>query len=224
MLAAKIKMTEILIVEDEKNISNLIKMALSQMGYMCDCAYDGESGADMIEHKRYDIILLDIMLPEISGYELIEYIKNYEIPVIFITAKSDTKDKVKGLKLGADDYITKPFDIAELQARVEAVLRRYHKTSSIITEGDIVINTESRVVTKGGESVELTLKEYEILLLFIRNKNIALYREIIYERVWNEAYMGNTRTVDLHVQRLRKKLDLKDKIQSVFKVGYRFVD
>lgn len=224
MPAAKIKMTEILIVEDEKNISNLIKMALSQMGYMCDCAYDGKSGADMIEHKRYDIILLDIMLPEISGYELIEYIKNYEIPVIFITAKSDTKDKVKGLKLGADDYITKPFDIAELQARVEAVLRRYHKTSSIITEGDIVINTESRVVTKGGESVELTLKEYEILLLFIRNKNIALYREIIYERVWNEAYMGNTRTVDLHVQRLRKKLDLKDKIQSVFKVGYRFVD
>lgn len=216
-------MTEILIVEDEKNISNLIKMALSQTGCVCDCAYDGESGADMIENKRYDLVLLDIMLPKINGYELIEYIKSYEVPVIFITAKSNTEDKVKGLRLGADDYITKPFDIAELQARVEAVLRRYHKTSSIITEGDIAINTESRVVTKGGKAVELTLKEYEILLLFIRNKNIALYREIIYERVWNEAYMGNTRTVDLHVQRLRKKLGLKDKIQSVFKIGYRFV-
>lgn len=216
-------MTEILIVEDEKNISNLIKMALSHTGYACDCAYDGETGANMIESKRYDLILLDIMLPKIDGYELIEYIKNYEIPVIFITAKGDTKDKVKGLRLGADDYITKPFDISELQARVEAVLRRYHKTASSITVGDIAINTESRVVTKGGNIIELTLKEYEILLLFIRNRNIALYREMIYEHVWNEPYMGDTRTVDLHIQRLRKKLDLKDKIQSVFKVGYRFI-
>lgn len=217
------KMTQILIIEDEKSISSLIKMALSKTGYACDCAYDGEEGANMIEKMRYDLILLDIMLPKIDGYELIEYIKSYDTPVIFITAKSDIYDKVKGLKLGADDYITKPFDISELQARIEVVLRRYNKTASTITIDDIVINTESMVVTKQGKVIDLTLKEYEILLLFIRNQNIALYREMIYERVWNEPYMGNTRTVDLHVQRLRKKLDLKDKIQSVFKVGYRFV-
>lgn len=217
-------MTRILIVEDEKNISNLIKMALTQTGCLCECAYDGEAGANMIESKHYDLILLDIMLPKIDGFELIDYIKSYEIPVIFITAKSDTRDKVRGLRLGADDYITKPFDIAELQARVEAVLRRYNKTSAIITIDDITINTESRIVTKKGKAVDLTLKEYEILLLFVRNKNIALYREMIYEHVWKEPYMGDTRTVDLHIQRLRKKLDLKDKIQSVFKVGYRFND
>ncbi len=217
-------MTEILIVEDEKNISNLIKMALSQTGCLCYCAYDGEAGANMIESKHYDLILLDIMLPKIDGFELIDYIKSFEIPVIFITAKSDTKDKVKGLRLGADDYITKPFDIGELQARVEAVLRRYNKAAAIITIDDIKINTESRIVTKSGKAVDLTLKEYEILLLFLRNRNIALYREMIYEQVWKEPYMGDTRTVDLHIQRLRKKLDLKDKIQSVFKVGYRFND
>lgn len=217
-------MTEILIVEDDENISNLIKMALAQTGYKCECAFDGEQGANMIERKVYNLILLDVMLPKINGFELMEYIKSYNTPVIFITAKSETNNKVKGLKLGADDYITKPFDIAELQARVEAVLRRYHMTESHITIGDIDINTNSRIITKNGEVIELTLKEYEILLLFIKNKNIALYREMIYEHVWNEPYMGDTRTVDLHVQRLRKKLDLKDKIQSVYKVGYRYVD
>ncbi len=217
-------MADILIIEDEENISNLIKMALTQTGFKCECAFDGEQGADMIEHKKYSLILLDIMLPKINGFELMEYIKNYEIPVIFITAKSDTIYKVRGLKLGADDYITKPFDIAELQARVEAVLRRYNMTEPHIKVGDIDINTSSRIVTKNGEIIELTLKEYEILLLFIKNKNIALYREMIYEHVWNEPYMGDTRTVDLHVQRLRKKLDLKDKIQSVYKVGYRYVE
>ncbi len=217
-------MSDILIVEDEFNISNLIKMALSQSGYKCDCAYDGESGAEMIEKKHYDLILLDIMLPKISGFELMDYIKTCEIPVIFITAKNNIKDKVKGLKLGADDYITKPFEIAELLARVEVVLRRYNKDLTHIKIDDIDINTESRIVTKNGKPIELTLKEYEILLLFIKNRNIALYREIIYERVWNEPYMGDTRTVDLHIQRLRKKLDLKDKIQSVYKIGYRYVD
>lgn len=215
-------MLKILVVEDEENISNLITMALSQ--YNCDCAYDGEQAADMIEQRRYDLVLLDIMLPKIDGYELIEYIREYDMPVIYITAKNNIDDKVKGLRLGADDYITKPFDIAELQARVEAVLRRCKKTSSVITSGDIVINTESMLVTKNGVPIELTLKEYELLLLFMRNKNIALYRETIYEQVWNEPYPDDTRTVDLHIQRLRKKLGLKDKICSVFKVGYRYTE
>lgn len=217
-------MNQILVVEDEKNISTLICMALSQVGYKCETASDGEIAADMLEKKRYDLILLDVMLPKIDGFELIEYIKDYDIPVIFITAKSDVKDRVKGLNLGADDYITKPFDIAELQARVEAVLRRYSKSITHFAFDDIEVDTESMVVTKSGEVVDLTIKEFEILLLFLRNKNIALYREMIYEKVWKEPYMGDTRTVDLHIQRLRKKLGIKDKIQSVFKVGYRFVD
>lgn len=217
-------MNQILVVEDEKNISTLICMALSQVGYKCETASDGEIAADMLEKKRYDLILLDVMLPKIDGFELIEYIKDYDIPVIFITAKSDVKDRVKGLNLGADDYITKPFDIAELQARVEAVLRRYSKSVTHFSFDDIEVDTESMIATKGGEPVDLTIKEFEILLLFLRNKNIALYREMIYEKVWKEPYMGDTRTVDLHIQRLRKKLGIKDKIQSVFKVGYRFVD
>lgn len=217
-------MNQILVVEDEKNISTLICMALSQVGYKCETASDGEIAADMLEKKRYDLILLDVMLPKIDGFELIEYIKDYDIPVIFITAKSDVKDRVKGLNLGADDYITKPFDIAELQARVEAVLRRYSKSVTHFSFDDIEVDTESMVVTKSGETVDLTIKEFEILLLFLRNKNIALYREMIYEKVWKEPYMGDTRTVDLHIQRLRKKLGIKDKILSVFKVGYRFVD
>lgn len=217
-------MNQILVVEDEKNISTLICMALSQVGYKCETAFDGEIAADMLEKKRYDLILLDVMLPKIDGFELIEYIKDYDIPVIFITAKSDVKDRVKGLNLGADDYITKPFDIAELQARVEAVLRRYSKSITHFAFDDIEVDTESMIVTKSGEPVDLTIKEFEILLLFLRNKNIALYREMIYEKVWKEPYMGDTRTVDLHIQRLRKKLGIKDRIQSVFKVGYRFVD
>lgn len=217
-------MNQILVVEDEKNISTLICMALSQVGYKCETASDGEIAADMLEKKRYDLILLDVMLPKFDGFELIEYIKDYDIPVIFITAKSDVKDRVKGLNLGADDYITKPFDIAELQARVEAVLRRYSKSITHFAFDDIEVDTESMIVTKSGEPVDLTIKEFEILLLFLRNKNIALYREMIYEKVWKEPYMGDTRTVDLHIQRLRKKLGIKDRIQSVFKVGYRFVD
>lgn len=217
-------MNQILVVEDEKNISTLICMALSQVGYKCETASDGEIAADMLEKKRYDLILLDVMLPKIDGFELIEYIKDYDIPVIFITAKSDVKDRVKGLNLGADDYITKPFDVSELQARVEAVLRRYSKSVTHFSFDDIEVDTESMIVTKSGEVVDLTIKEFEILLLFLRNKNIALYREMIYEKVWKEPYMGDTRTVDLHIQRLRKKLGIKDKIQSVFKVGYRFVD
>lgn len=217
-------MNQILVVEDEKNISTLICMALSQVGYKCETASDGEIAADMLEKKRYDLILLDVMLPKIDGFELIEYIKDYDIPVIFITAKSDVKDRVKGLNLGADDYITKPFDVSELQARVEAVLRRYSKSVTHFSFDDIEVDTESMIATKGGEPVDLTIKEFEILLLFLRNKNIALYREMIYEKVWKEPYMGDTRTVDLHIQRLRKKLGIKDKIQSVFKVGYRFVD
>ena len=214
-------MIRILVVEDEKPISDLLDMSLTSAGYTCDCVFTGIEAADAVNSRRYDLILLDVMLPGIDGFELMEYMAPMEIPVIFITARSAVKDRIKGLKLGADDYITKPFEIAELLARVETVLRRYHKTESRITVGDVVVDTQSRVVTRGGEPVQLTAKEYNLLILFLQNKNIALFRETIYERVWENDYMGDSRTVDLHVQRLRKKLGWQERIAAVYKVGYR---
>ncbi len=214
-------MVRILIVEDEKPISDLIKMSLGDAGYECFCAYDGEQAADMIEANHFDLAILDIMLPKINGYDLLEYIQPYDIPVIFLTAKSDVTDKVKGLKLGAEDYLTKPFEIVELLARVETVLRRYDKNKRFIELFDIKIDTLSRVVTKSGKTVNLTAKEYDLLLLFINNKNIALFRSNISMKVWGEDFVGESRTIDLHVQRMRQKLGLKDKIVAVYKVGYR---
>lgn len=214
-------MNKILIVEDEEAIANLIRMNLSKAGYLCETAFDGEEAADRIEENSYDLILLDIMLPKLNGYEVLEYAKTVDIPVIFLTAMGDTAQKVKGLKLGAEDYIAKPFEIAELLARVETVLRRYRKTERTLKLLDISIDTDSRTVVKGGSLVELTMKEYELLLLFVRNKNRALYRETIYENVWGGEYPGTGRTVDLHVQRLKKKLGLEDHIMAIYKVGYR---
>lgn len=214
-------MIRILVVEDEQSISNLIAMNLKKAGYFCQCVFDGAAAADIVEKEYFDLILLDVMLPEIDGFELMTYIKTFDVPVIFLTAKVSVADRVKGLRLGADDYLTKPFEIVELLARVEAVLRRYHKTENMLTTGDVLIDTASRIVWKNHQPVNLTKKEYDLLLLFVRNKNIALYRETIYERIWGEEYYGDSRTVDLHVQRLRKKVGLEDKIKAVYKVGYR---
>lgn len=215
-------MTKILIVEDEEAISNLIRMSLQKAGYSCEQAMDGESAADRIAEHTYDLILLDIMLPGMNGYELLDYIKTTNMPVIFITAMGTLDDKVKGLKAGADDYITKPFEMVELLARVESVLRRYHKSKERIEVDDVIIDIPSRTVTRQGEAVKLTLKEFELLLFLVRNRNIALYRETIYENIWQSEYMGDGRTVDLHIQRLRKKLHWEDRIHTVYKVGYRF--
>ena len=214
-------MLKILIVEDEEAISDLIRMHLTRAGYVCEQAFDGKEGADKICSKHYDLVLLDIMLPEISGYELLDYVKTNDTPVIFITAMGELSDKVKGLRAGADDYITKPFEMVELLARVETVMRRYHKASDKIEIDDVVIDMSSRTVMRKKEQISLTMKEYELLLLFARNPNIALYRETIYENVWGSNYMGDSRTVDLHVQRLRKKMNWEDKIKAVYKVGYR---
>lgn len=214
-------MIRILVVEDEMAISNLIAVNLRKAGYVCECVFDGMAAADALEAARYDLVLLDVMLPKVDGYELMNYIAPMEIPVIFLTAKASVADRVKGLRLGADDYLTKPFEIIELLARVESVLRRYHKTETTITEGDLVIDTASRTVRRGEETINLTKKEFELLLLFVRNKNIALYRETIYERIWGGDYMGDSRTVDLHVQRMRKKVGWEDRIVPVYKVGYR---
>ncbi len=215
-------MNKILIVEDEEAIANLIYMNLKNAGYFCEIAYDGQEGADKLSENHYDLCLLDIMLPKINGYELLSYAKSMEIPVIFLTAKGETSDKVEGLRAGADDYITKPFEIIELLARVENVLRRFQKVNQTIEVLDLSIDISSRTVTKQGKPIKLTYKEFDLLLLFVQNPNIALYRESIYERVWDAPYFGDQRTIDLHVQRLRKKTGLEKQIETVYKVGYRF--
>ncbi len=214
-------MLKILIAEDEEPIANLIKMNLRRAGYECVWAADGEKAADLMGSGRYGRLVLDVMLPGGSGYELMEYARTLELPVIFLTALGTTENKVKGLRMGADDYLTKPFEIVELLARVEAVLRRYHKGETVLEVFDVVIDTASRSVTRGGEQIALTMKEFDLLLLLARNRNIALYRETIYENVWGGDYMGQSRTVDLHIQRLKKKLNWDNEISAVYKVGYR---
>lgn len=217
-------MIRILIAEDEEPIANLIRMNLRRAGYDCVWAADGEKAADLMEAEKLDLVLLDIMLPGIDGYELMEYARSLELPVIFLTALGSTENKVKGLKMGADDYLTKPFEIVELLARVEAVLRRYHKAETLLKVFDVVIDTSSRSVSRDGQQISLTMKEFELLLLLARNRNIALYRETIYENVWGGEYLGQSRTVDLHIQRLKKKLGWNNEIAAVYKVGYRLED
>lgn len=212
-------MMKILIVEDEQAILELIRMNLERVGYQCDCASDGKQGADLLAEHDYDLVLLDIMLPEIDGYELLEYIEPLEIPVIFVTAKESVKDRVKGLHMGADDYLVKPFSIDELIARVKSVLRRYHKGIQVIHVLDVIIDTQTHQVKQNQQVVNLTNKEYDLLLYLVQNKNIALYREVLYEKVWGEEW-NQSRTLDLHIQRLRKKLNWQDVIQTVFKIGY----
>lgn len=210
---------KVLVVEDEEAIANLIIMNLKRAGYECDYGSDGKVGADLIENNDYDLILLDIMLPKIDGYELMEYIEPQGIPVIFITAKGSVKDKIKGLHMGADDYLVKPFSIDELLARVESVLRRYHKGMQEIFVLNIVIDVPARKVKQNGHLVDLTNKEYELLVYLVQNKNIALYRDTMYEKIWQGEF-DNTRTLDLHIQRLRKKLGWQKQIKTVFRVGY----
>lgn len=217
-------MIKILVVEDERAISDLIKINLIDSGYDVCCAYDGLAAADILETNTFDLILLDIMLPNIDGYELLSYIRPLKIPVIFITAKASLDDRVKGLMLGAEDYIVKPFEIVELLARINVVLRRYNKTETMLTYHDISIDTDNKIVTKGGKIIELTPKEFEILVLFVRNINITLFREKIYETVWESDYYGDTRTLDLHIQRLRKKVGLENNLKTVYKAGYRLCD
>ena len=214
-------MLNVLIVEDDEAIANLIRLNLSSEGYRCTCAFDGKMGADLIEQENFDLALFDIMLPEFDGYELLEYIKPMDIPVIFITAKGSVDDKIKGLKLGADDYLVKPFQIGELLARVEAVLRRYGKSEKQLEFADVTVSLDSRQVLKKGKPIDLTVKEFDLLVELVRNKNVALYRDRLYEKVWNEEFFGETRTLDSHIQRLRKKLGWEERIKTVFRIGYR---
>lgn len=210
---------KVLVVEDELPIRDFIGMNLTRAGYQCEYAQNGMEGANMIEKNHYDLILLDIMLPFIDGYELMQYIEPQHIPTIFISAKGAVEDRVKGLRMGADDYLVKPFSMDELLARVESVLRRYHQSMNTIQVLDITIDVQQRSVIQNHQKVELTHMEYELLMFLIQNKNIALYRDVLYQKVWKDD-RDQTRTLDLHIQRLRKKLNWHEHIKTVYKIGY----
>ena len=214
-------MIRILVVDDEKPICDLIDINLSAAGYDCKTVQDGLAAIELIEREDFDLILLDIMLPGADGFDIMEYIRPLKVPVIFITAKNNVRDKIKGLKLGAEDYLVKPFDVLELMARVEVVLRRYHKTEQFLKAGDVMVDLEARKVSRGGKPVVLTNKEYGLLVLFIRNKNVALLKETLYEKVWKDEYIADSRTLELHVQRLRRKMGWEKNLVAVYKVGYR---
>lgn len=214
-------MVRILAVDDERPIAELLRLSLTRAGYECVCAYDGNEAVEKIDKEAFDLILLDVMLPGINGFELMDYIRSTGIPVIFLTAKDAVSDRVKGLKMGAEDYIIKPFDVLELLARVEGVLRRHGKLQTVLEVGGLVINVSSMTVTRSGQEIALTRKEYELLLLFARNAGAVLSKNAIYERVWGGEYPESTRTVELHIQRMKKKVGWDDRIKPVYGIGYR---
>ncbi|MDQ0114860.1 response regulator transcription factor [Paenibacillus harenae] len=214
----------ILIVEDDTSISNIIKMNLTIVGYETVQAHDGIEALETIRSGKFDLILLDVMIPRMDGFELMEKIRPLEIPVIFLTARESVFDKVSGLKLGADDYMVKPFEAIELLARIETVLRRYGKEESVISFHDIQVYLDKREVTVRGAVAELTPKEHDLLVALLKNKNIALSREQFIEKVWGGDFYGETRTVDMHIKSLRKKLGLQEHIKTIYKIGYRLED
>ncbi len=216
-------MAKILIVDDEKAINDLLLLNLSLVGHTCCQAFDGNGAVDAINRFKPELILLDVMIPYQDGFSLVENGAQGDIPVIFLTARDSVADKVKGLRLGADDYITKPFDAVELIARVDAVLRRAYKSSeqSDFIIGDAVINISQRKARLDNNEVELTNREFELLEVLIKNRNIALSRQKLLDLVWGYDYVGDTRTVDVHITKLRKKLRLEKYIKTVYKLGYR---
>lgn len=214
-------MVNILIVEDDLPISNLIKMNLNMVNYQSKAAYNGEDALSLIEKENFDLILLDIMLPKMDGFKLFEKIKPKGIPTIFLTAKISISDKVYGLRAGADDYITKPFEGIELLARIDNVLRHYHKKSDVIVFEDVEVHIEEMIIKKAGKIVELTVTEFQLAVFLIKNKNIVLSRDKLIQEVWGYDCIGDSRTIDNYIQKIRKKLDWKDKIKTIFKLGYR---
>ena len=214
-------MNRILIVEDEITISRLIAVSLRRAGYDCTVANAGSTAADLIDEHDFDLALLDIMLPGLDGYELLGYLRPLGVPVIFITAKGATKDRVRGLQLGADDYIVKPFEILDLIARINVVLRRAKKNDDVFKISDVEVNLDRHDVFKNGERVQLAPQEYELLEVLILNRNMAMSREKLLELAWGWDYMGDTKTVDVHIRKLRKKLGLEKEICTINKLGYR---
>lgn len=213
-------MHPILIVDDELPIANLIQLTLQPLGRPLEYAGDGLTASDMLAEKEYDLILLDVMLPRISGFDLMPQIQDTGTPVIFLTAKGALSDRVHGLRLGADDYIVKPFEPAELLARVESVLRRTGRGATLLTAFDVQVDPVARTVTQRGEPVGLTPREFDLLVCLMRNRGIALHRDVLYERVWGGENETDTRALDLNIQRLRKKLGWGRQIRTVYRIGY----
>ena len=225
-------MYKILIVEDEKAILDLIKMNLQRVGYQCECASNGKEGADLLAENDYDLVLLDIMLPHINGYELLEYIEPLGIPVIFVTAKGSIKDRVKGLHMGADDYLVKPFFRDELLARVHSLLRRYlslgsasDNSGNLLQYYELTLNTELKKLYVRGDEIRLTATEYKIMSLLLSRPGRIFPAEEIYERVWEQDSYSVENTVMIHINRLRKKIELNPKkpeyLKVVWGIGYK---
>ena len=224
-------MKKILIIDDEIHIVELLKFNLENNGYKVDYSYDGFDGYLKTKEFQPDLILLDWMLPNISGIDLIKKIRSDEtleqIPVIMLTAKNMEEDKLEGLEDGADDYITKPFSVREVLARITSVLRRYKYTSNekieVLKADDIQVNVNKHIVTKNGQEIELTLKEFQILKLLIENKGNVLTRTFLLDKIWGYDYYGETRTLDVHIRHLRKKIGDNDSklIETVRGVGYK---
>jgi two-component system alkaline phosphatase synthesis response regulator PhoP len=213
------RLAHILIVEDEQTINELIKRNMNLVGHKCTSAFDGKEALAFIEQHSFDLVLLDVMLPGLDGFDVFERI--HGIPTIFLTAKNGLSDRVKGLNMGADDYLTKPFEMLELLARIDAVLRRTKKENESFELDNVKIQFDSRQIFVEKKIIECTPKEYELLEVLVRNRNIALSREKLLELAWGYDYEGDTRTVDVHIQKLRKKLGLENRIKTVYKLGYR---
>ena len=214
-------MRPILIAEDERPIADLIELTLTGAGYACEQANDGGTAADLIAEHDYELAVLDIMLPGIDGYELLGYLRSTGTPVIFVTARTSLQDRVRGLNLGADDYLTKPFEPLELVARVESVLRRAGRGNVVLRAFGVELDPAAHTVTRDGRPVHLAPREFELLELLMRNRGLTLYREVLYERLWGDDESFDTRPLDLCIARLRRKLGWKDEIRTVFRVGYR---
>ena len=211
-------MARILIAEDERAINDLIKFNLELVGHKCSQTFDGSDALVRALGEKFDMLILDVMLPGLSGFEIIG---KTDTPVIFVTARASVDDRLRGLKLGADDYIVKPFEILELVERVKAVLRRTKGEVTFFEFDDIRVEFDTRRVFKDGEEVILKPKEFELLAALITNRNLALSREKLIELVWDFDYDGDTRTVDVHIQKLRQKLGIAEKLKTVYKTGYR---
>lgn len=214
-------MYPVLIVDDEPAIADLIEMTLETLGYRCVKAADGEAAADLLERQRFDLILLDVMLPGVDGFALMDYIAPTGTPVIFLTARASVADRVRGLKLGAYDYIVKPFAPDELLARVDGLMRRTGRRSARLRLWQVEIDPDARQVLRDGRPVELTPREFDLLMVLVQNRGVALYRNVLMERVWGLDSDAGPRTLDLYISRLRKKLGWADKIRTVSGVGYR---
>ncbi len=222
---------KVLVVDDEKLIVKGIRFSLEQDGMEVDCAYDGEEALQKIKDKEYDIILLDVMLPKLNGFEVCQMAREFSnVPIVMLTAKGDDMDKILGLEYGADDYITKPFNILEVKARIKAIMRRMSpkakEKSKIIESGDMRLDCEGRRVYAGNREINLTAKEFELLELLILNPNKVYSRENLLKTVWGADYPGDVRTVDVHIRRLREKIEEKPSepkyVHTKWGVGYYF--